>query len=92
MLSGDGNFHLQSLSHVDNEHVNPSVFGDFGFWVPYEIAKKYTEWADSNKNYAHVRRYDWQCNLALNYTSRNLVLVILRQGLLLRSDRAKISE
>jgi len=55
MISGDGNFHLQSYSRYGGEHQSPSVFGDFGFWVPYEIAKKYTEWADSQKSYASVR-------------------------------------
>jgi hypothetical protein len=54
MLSGDGNFHLQSYSRVNGPHINPSVFGDFGFWVPYETAKKYTEWADSQQGAADV--------------------------------------
>ena len=50
MLSRDGNFHLQSYSRVNGEHASPSVYGDFGFWVPYEVAKKYTEWADQLKS------------------------------------------
>jgi hypothetical protein len=55
MLSGDGNFHLQSYSRYGGEHQSPSIYGDFGFWVPYEIARKYTEWADSQKSYPNVR-------------------------------------
>jgi hypothetical protein len=55
MISGDGNFHLHSYSKVNDEFESPSVFGDFGFWVPHEIGKKYTEFADSQKTYASVR-------------------------------------
>jgi hypothetical protein len=55
MISGDGNFHLHSYSKVDDEFESPSVFGDFGFWVPHEISKKYTEFADAQKTYASVK-------------------------------------
>jgi hypothetical protein len=53
-ISGDSNFHLHSYSKVNDEFEDPSVFGDFGFWVPFEIAKKYTEYADSQRAYASV--------------------------------------
>jgi len=66
MLSGDGNFHLYSYSKVNGPSVNPSVYGDYGFWVPYKLAKNYTGWADDQKGAEGVNffflPYDAQSN------------------------------
>jgi hypothetical protein len=34
---------------------NPSVFGDYGFFVPYKLAHQYTNEADKSKGFYEVR-------------------------------------
>jgi len=45
-LSGDGNFHLQSLIHVKDLLQDPSLFGDAGIWVPYKVYQSYVKAAN----------------------------------------------
>lgn len=36
------------MIRVKNLLADPSVYEDYGFFVPYADAKSYTEWADSH--------------------------------------------
>jgi hypothetical protein len=48
VMSGDGNYHLHAMKRVKDLIADPSVYGDYGFFCPYKVARKYTEWADNN--------------------------------------------
>jgi hypothetical protein len=42
-LSGDGNFHLQLMQKCKSLLEEPSLFGDLGAWVPYEVYDNYVK-------------------------------------------------
>lgn len=41
MISGDGNFHLQSKSRAKDQQNDPSFFGDAGFFAPFKLVQDY---------------------------------------------------
>jgi hypothetical protein len=49
MINGDGNFHMTQQSRAKGIIADPSLFGDFGFWVPEETGQKYVKAAEQLK-------------------------------------------
>jgi hypothetical protein len=53
-MSGDGNFHMHAWLKTKGLHLDPSVYGDHGFFAPYELTRKYAEAAESLKAFQEV--------------------------------------
>ena len=49
-LSGDGNFHLQSMARCKDLKSDPSLFGDSGAWVPYGTYHSYKKAAENGQS------------------------------------------